>query len=83
MAGKFADSLPDGNRAASFHHAQSRDLLVVLGSLVVVTAIAKFTGQVQGTGTNLVVGNIGATPYHELCGLRISTKAGVMSRAWY
>jgi hypothetical protein len=73
------DSLLNGNLAALFRHAQSGDLSLVLGLLVVVTAIANSTGKVQGAGANLVVCNIRATPSHYLCGLGTSTKVGVMS----
>ena len=72
----FGDSLPAGDLEASYNHAQKCDLFVVLGSSLVVAPAADIPGEARQAGAQLVVCNIGDTPYDDVCDLRISANTG-------
>ena len=72
----FGDPLPSDELTASFQHARTCDLFVVLGSSLVVSPAADLPGEALEAGARLVICNMGETPYDQTCDLRISSDVG-------
>ncbi len=66
----FGDSLPVADMNAAFEHAERCDLMIVLGSSLVVTPAADVPRVARQHGARLVIVNQGETPLDRLCHLR-------------
>lgn len=66
----FGDSLPVKDTEASFASAESCDLMIVLGSSLVVTPAATIPEVAYDAGARLVIVNQGETPLDRLADLR-------------
>ncbi len=72
----FGDPLPDKELALAERHARRCDLMLVLGSSLVVTPAAAFVGLALRSGARVVLANRGKTPYDEAVALRVWTGIG-------
>ena len=72
----FGDSLPVADISASFERAEGCDLMIVIGSSLVVTPAADVPLAAKGAGANLVIINRGETPLDGLCDLRFDESIG-------
>jgi NAD-dependent deacetylase len=66
----FGDPLPHKELALAEQHARHCDLMVVLGSSLVVTPAASLVGLALKSGARVVLVNEGKTPYDEVVTLR-------------
>jgi len=66
----FGDALPRKEFALAEEHARRCDLMLVLGSSLVVEPAASLVGLALGGGARVVVVNRGETPYDEVATLR-------------
>jgi len=66
----FGDPLPHKELALAERHAHHCDLMVVLGSSLVVTPAASLVGLALKSGARVVLVNEGKTPYDEVVTLR-------------
>jgi len=66
----FGDPLPHEEFALADHHARRCDLMLVLGSSLVVEPAASLVGVALGSGARVVVVNRGETPYDRAATLR-------------
>ena len=66
----FGDALPRKEFALAEEHARRCDLMLVLGSSLVVEPAASLVGLALGGGARVVVANRGETPYDEVATLR-------------
>ena len=71
----FGDSLPQEEMALAEHHARRCDLMVVLGSSLVVQPAASLVGLALESGKRVVLINQGKTPYDRTVTLRV--RAGI------
>ena len=69
----FGDLLPHKELAEAEHHARRCDLMLVLGSSLVVTPAASLVGLALKSGARVVLANQGKTPYDEAVALRVWT----------
>ena len=67
----FGDPLPQAELALAEWHARRCDLMLVLGSSLMVQPAASLVGLVLGFGARVVVVNRGETPYDSAATLRI------------
>jgi NAD-dependent deacetylase len=67
----FGDPLPHKELALAEQHARHCDLMVVLGSSLVVTPAASLVGLALKSGARVVLVNEGKTPYDEVVTLRV------------
>jgi NAD-dependent deacetylase len=72
----FGDSLPSRDLADSFEHARSCDLLIVIGSSLVVTPAATVPAVAAEAGARLVIINRGETPLDGAAQLRFEEAIG-------
>jgi NAD-dependent deacetylase len=66
----FGDPLPDKEFALAERHARRCDLMLVLGSSLVVEPAASLVGLALGSGARVVLVNRGKTPYDRAATLR-------------
>ncbi len=71
----FGDSLPQEEMALAERHARRCDLMVVLGSSLIVQPAASLVGLALGAGKKVVLINRGKTPYDRAVTLR--ARAGI------
>ncbi len=69
----FGDRLPHKELALAEQHARHCDLMLVLGSSLVVEPAASLVGLALGSGARVVLVNQGRTPYDEAVTLRVWT----------
>ncbi len=69
----FGDPLPQRELALAEHHARHCDLMLVLGSSLVVTPASSLVGLALRCGARVVLTNQGKTPYDEAVTLRAWT----------
>jgi NAD-dependent SIR2 family protein deacetylase len=74
----FGDPLPRRELALAERHARNCDLMLVLGSSLVVTPAASLVGLALRSGARVVLANQGKTPYDEVVTLRVWTGIGEM-----
>ena len=72
----FGDPLPYKDLALAEEHARHCDLMLVLGSSLVVTPAASLVGLALRSGDRVVLANQGKTPYDEAVTLRVWTGIG-------
>jgi NAD-dependent SIR2 family protein deacetylase len=72
----FGDLLPQGELALAEQHARRCDLMLVLGSSLVVEPAASLVGLALRSGARVVLANQGKTPYDEAVTLRVWTGIG-------
>jgi NAD-dependent deacetylase len=72
----FGDPLPYKDLALAEEHARHCDLMLVLGSSLVVTPAASLVGLALRSGARVVLANQGKTPYDEAVTLRVRTGIG-------
>jgi NAD-dependent deacetylase len=72
----FGDQLPHSELALAEQHARHCDLMLVLGSSLVVTPAASLVGLALRSGARVVLANQGKTPYDEPVTLRVCTGIG-------
>jgi NAD-dependent deacetylase len=72
----FGDSLPAKDLAESYQHSQKCDLLVVVGSSLVVYPAADMPAVALEAGARLVIINQGETPFDKHAHLRFSEAIG-------
>jgi NAD-dependent deacetylase len=68
--------MPEAELAMSEDHARRCDLMLALGSSLVVQPAASLVGQALSTGARLVLVNEGTTPYDRKATLRVWTGIG-------
>jgi NAD-dependent SIR2 family protein deacetylase len=67
----FGDPLPQREMALAEEHASSCDLMLALGSSLIVTPASSLVGLALGSGARVVLANQGETPYDEAVTLRV------------
>ncbi|MDQ3864121.1 MAG: Sir2 family NAD-dependent protein deacetylase [Actinomycetota bacterium] len=72
----FGDPLPHEELALAEHHARHSDLMIVLGSSLVVEPAASLVGLALRRGTRVILVNQGETPYDRAVTLRAWTGIG-------
>jgi NAD-dependent deacetylase len=72
----FGDPLPEKELALAERHARDCDLMLVLGSSLVVEPAASLVGLALRSGARVVLVNQGETPYDEMVQLRLWTGIG-------
>ena len=72
----FGDSLPRADLQASFEHARQCDLMIVIGSSLVVTPAADVPVVALESGAKLVIINDGDTPLDGAADLRFRERIG-------
>jgi NAD-dependent deacetylase len=72
----FGDPLPQREYALAERHARRCDLMLVLGSSLLVQPAASLVGLALGAGARVVLVNRGETPYDEVVTLRAWTGIG-------
>jgi NAD-dependent deacetylase len=72
----FGDPLPHRELSLAERHARRCDLMLVLGSSLVVTPAASLVGLALKSGARVVLANQGETPYDEAVALRVWTDIG-------
>ena len=66
----FGDALPIADITAAFDHAEACDLMIVIGSSLVVTPAADVPLAAKGAGAKLVIINRGETPLDDFTDLQ-------------
>jgi NAD-dependent SIR2 family protein deacetylase len=74
----FGDPLPAKELALASQHARACDLLLVLGSSLVVEPAASLVGLALRSGARVVLVNQGETPYDTVVPLRVWTGIGTV-----
>jgi NAD-dependent SIR2 family protein deacetylase len=72
----FGDSLPQKELELADQHARQCDLMLVLGSSLMVNPAASLVGLALRSGARVVLANRGKTPYDEVVTLRVWTGIG-------
>ena len=72
----FGDPLPEKELALSAEHARACDLMLVLGSSLVVNPAAGLVGLAVRSGARVVLINRGETPYDDAVTLRVEAGIG-------
>jgi NAD-dependent deacetylase len=72
----FGDLLPHKEMALAEEHARNCDLMLALGSSLVVTPASSLVGLALMSGARVVLANQGRTPYDEAVTLRVWTGIG-------
>ena len=72
----FGDPLPQRELALAERHARKCDLMLALGSSLVVTPAASLVGLALRSGARVILANQGETPYDEVVTLRVWTGIG-------
>jgi NAD-dependent SIR2 family protein deacetylase len=72
----FGDPLPERDLAAAIEHAELCDVMLVLGSSLVVNPAAALVGVALESGARVALVNRGETPYDEVVDLRVWTGIG-------
>jgi NAD-dependent protein deacetylase/lipoamidase len=72
----FGDPLPQAEMALADQHARQCDLMLVLGSSLVVQPTASLVGLALRSGARVFLANRGKTPYDEAAMLRVWTGIG-------
>jgi NAD-dependent deacetylase len=72
----FGDSLPERDLMHAEHHARRCDLMLVLGSSLMVQTAASLVGLALRSGARVVLINRGKTPYDRAANLRVWTGIG-------
>lgn len=72
----FGDPMPRKEMAQSRKHARDCDLMLVLGSSLMVEPAASLVGRALEAGARVVLVNKGETPYDEMATLRVWTGIG-------
>lgn len=77
----FGESLPQKTLELATQHSRKSDLFIVIGSTLVVYPAANMPVYALESGANLVIVNLGATPFDSHARVLIHSKAGeIMSR---
>jgi NAD-dependent SIR2 family protein deacetylase len=74
----FGDPLPHKELTLAEHHACHSDLMLVLGTSLVVEPAASLVGLALRSGARVVLANEGKTPYDEAVTLRVLTGIGAV-----
>ena len=74
----FRDPLPQKELALAEQHARRCDMMLVLGSSLMVEPAASLVGLSLRRGARVVLANRGETPYDEAVALRVWTGIGEM-----
>jgi NAD-dependent deacetylase len=72
----FGDPLPETELMLADHHAHNCDLMLVLGSSLMVQPAASLVGLALESGARVVLVNQGKTPYDRAATLRVWTGIG-------
>jgi NAD-dependent protein deacetylase/lipoamidase len=72
----FGDPLPQKELELADQHARQCDLMLVLGSSLMVNPAASLVGLALRSGARVVLANRGKTPYDEVVTLRVWTGIG-------
>ena len=72
----FGQSLPERDLSLSYEHSRKSDLLVVVGSSLVVTPAADMPMEALRSGARLVIINEGETPFDRFAQLRFHERIG-------
>ena len=72
----FGDPMPQGELALAEEHARRCDLMLALGSSLMVQPAASLVGQALRSGARVVLINRGKTPYDRAATLRVWTGIG-------
>jgi NAD-dependent SIR2 family protein deacetylase len=72
----FGDPLPQREMALAEQHARSCDLMLALGSSLMVTPASSLVGLALRSGARVVLANQGKTPYDEAVTLRVWASIG-------
>ena len=72
----FGDPLPHKELALAGQHARQCDLMLVLGSSLMVEPAASLVGLALRSGARMVLANQGKTPYDKVATLRAWTGIG-------
>jgi NAD-dependent deacetylase len=72
----FGDPLPREELALAEHHARYCDLMLVLGSSLMVEPAASLVGLALRSGGQVILINQGKTPYDKAVSLRVWTGIG-------
>lgn len=72
----FGDSLPEKELMLAARHARACDVMLVLGSSLVVNPAASLVGLALREGARVILINQGRTPYDEVVTLRVSEGIG-------
>jgi NAD-dependent SIR2 family protein deacetylase len=72
----FGEPLPQRDLSASYRHSRECDLLLVVGSSLVVTPAADMPRVAVDSGARLVIINQGETPFDRVCHLRFEERIG-------
>ena len=73
----FGEALPREAIDAAFDAAEAADLMLVIGSSLLVAPVSQLPGVVLGNGGKLAILTEGETPYDDLAHVRLRGKAGV------
>ncbi len=73
----FGENLPADEIAAAFDHAERADVMLVVGSSLLVAPVSGLPGVVLDRGGTLAILTEGETPYDGRASVRLHGKAGV------
>ncbi len=71
----FGEMLPSEAIEVAFSHAATADVMLVIGSSLLVTPVSNLPGMVLQNGGRLAILTEGETPYDDDCTVRLHTKA--------
>lgn len=77
----FGQSLPAEVLERSFHHAQTCDLFITIGSTLVVHPAALLPLVAKRSGARLILINLSETPYDDIMDIILREKAGTVMKA--
>ncbi len=66
----FGDPLPEDELSEAVKRSKNSDVFFVIGSSLIVTPAANLPKIAKKTGANLIILNLGETPYDNICDLR-------------
>jgi NAD-dependent protein deacetylase/lipoamidase len=72
----FGEGLPPDAISAAFDEAERADVLLVIGSSLLVSPVSELPGIVLRHGGKLAILNEGDTPYDEVAHVRLRGRAG-------
>ncbi|MSO44658.1 MAG: NAD-dependent deacylase [Thermoleophilia bacterium] len=77
----FGQAMPIAAIEAAYHACEQADMLLVIGSSLLVTPVSTLPSIVLSRGGNLAILTEGETPYDDRCAVRITKKAGPTMQA--
>jgi NAD-dependent deacetylase len=77
----FGEAMPIEAIGAAYDACERADVLLVIGSSLLVTPVSNLPGVVLARGGSLAILTEGETPYDERCAVRITDKAGPTMQA--